>query len=92
MATCTTANPIGIQRDRIFTCLDLGHEFQYLIPSFAVISVSLRKSTIKVSSDDGQVHLYDAFIKSVPSLTTMVPPFSLELKEFCFIPVSIQLL
>lgn len=76
-----------IRQNMIITSLDFGPEFHYQVLSFAVLSVFLRQTTIRISSDDNQFILYDAFIRSDPSLESKSPPFYLEVKEFCFVPV-----
>ena len=80
-----TANPIHEGME--ITCLDLGHEFVYRIPLFSVLCIPLRQTTVQI---DDQTCVYDAFINADPVLPSKTLPYCLELRNFCFVPVSDQ--
>ena len=47
--------------------------FEYRIPSFPVIVVTLRHTRFEVEGEDDEVLKYDGFIKQDPSLYHKVP-------------------
>ena len=67
----------------------VGVPFQYTIPSFAVICVTLRQIRFEgFDEDDHHPVAYDGFIKDSPSLDRSLPA-SIELTDWCYVPVSI---
>ena len=83
-APLSSTNPPSIRKGTELSVLDVGVEFIYRIPSF---SVGLRQVTIQFVTMAGSVRVYDAFIRSDPSLTFQTSPFSIVLQEYCFVPV-----
>ena len=88
-APLSSTNPPSIRKGTELSVLDVGVEFIYRIPSYSVISVGLRQVTIQFVTMAGSVRVYDAFIRSGPSLTFQTSPFSIVLQEYCFVSVRI---
>ena len=65
-----------------------GNTYAYNIPSFPVITVRLRHAIIQHVDRDGQAKLADVFITEDLTLQ-MRTPTSFEVKEACFLSVSI---
>lgn len=74
--------------DTEISILDIGVKFSYRVPSFSVLHVDLRQIKFQVTAEDGSVLLYDGFIRTDPSLEDRETPYSVRLKDFCFVPVS----
>ena len=68
--------------------LDMGVKFTYQVPSFSVLHVDLRQTKLQVPAKDSSVLLYDGFIRADPSLEDREMPYSVKVKDFCFVPVS----
>ena len=74
--------------DAEVSILDMGVKFTYQVPSFSVLHVDLRQTKLQVTAEDGSVLLYDGFIRADPSLDDKETPYSVKVKDFCFVPVS----
>ena len=88
--TASSTSPLTIEEGLKMTILDLGVEFSYTVPSFSVLSVPLRQTTVQTVDNDGCVHLYDGFIRSDSCLNSLVIPFCVQLRQFCFVTVSLS--
>ena len=74
--------------DFVASILDIGIKFSYQVPSFPVVVVDLRKIKVQLMAEDGSLILSDGFIKADQSLEAKTVPFSIKVKDFCFVPVS----
>ena len=63
-------------------------KFTYQVPSFSVLHVDLRQMKLQATAEDGSVLLYDGFIRADPSLEDREMPYSVKVKDFCFVLVS----
>ena len=52
----------------------------YVVPSFPVLSVSLRHVRFQVIEGDDDEEVYDGFIRQCPSLTRKAYPFIVEVE------------
>lgn len=78
----------SIDLDSEISLLDMGVKFSYQVPSFSVLYVDLRQIKFQVTAEDGSVLFFDGFIRADPSLEKRETPYSVKLKDFCFVPVS----
>ena len=77
---------IGV--DTEITILEMGNKLSYRIPSFSVINVDIRQITYQVLSGDGTVLKFDGFIHADSGLIDKHTPFTIQLKDYCFVTVS----
>lgn len=69
-----TYNPADTELPHgIFYILSLGSPFWYIIPSFEVLSVELRQMRIHGTTEEGEDHVYDVFVRNDPSLAHSYP-------------------
>ncbi len=61
------------QAQEEFTIVDLGATIPYIIPSFPVFTVCLRYLKWQYVDGDGNVLLYDGFIRDCSSLNRTLP-------------------
>jgi hypothetical protein len=63
--------------------LEVGEKLAYTVPSFPVLTVSLRKMKFKVASNPG---VFDGFIRDCPSLERSYPALTVvgEGPQDCF--------
>lgn len=64
--------------DTEVSILDMGVKFTYRVPSFSFLHVDLRQTKLQVMAEDGSVLLYE----------DRETPYSVKVKDFCFVPVS----
>ena len=75
--------------DTTVTILDIGVKFSYRIPTFSGIYVNLRQVEVQLHHNQTSITtVVDAFIRADLVLDEVVPPFCVNLNEFCFVPVS----
>ena len=67
--------------------MGVGTPFEFRIPSFPVIVVTLRHMRFEVEGEDDEVLKYNGFIKQDPSLDHEVPGVVVA-SESCFVDVS----
>ena len=78
----------GSQPDRnLIAILLVGVPFTYAVPSFSVLSVTLRQIMFEMIVD-GQKKVFHGFIRDDPSLDRPLPA-SLSVTEHCFVDVSV---
>lgn len=78
--------------DTEISILKLGAKISYQVPSFSVIIVDIRQITYQVLSKDGAVRIFDGFIRADVSLDLgEKTPFSVQIKDFCFVAVGSRL-
>lgn len=73
--------------DQLMSVLDMGIKFIYEVPTFSVLHIDLRQIKMQINTSDS-VFILDGFIRADLELEKKCPPFSVILKEFCFVPVS----
>ena len=74
--------------DNLICVLKVKDLYCYQIPSFSVLSVSLRHAVVQMHKSDDTLELCDVFFKEDKSL--MVPtPVCLEPLQTCYVDVSI---
>ena len=79
----------GSQPDRnLIAILRVGVPFTYAVPSFSVLSVTLRQIMFEMIVD-GQKKVFHGFIRDDPSLDRPLPA-SLSVTEHCFVDVSVR--
>ena len=88
---CISQNNIVVDIDDEISVLDMGVKFNYKVPSFSVLHVDLSQIKLQLCCASDSVIIVDGFIRAGLSLENMTPPFSIKLKEFCFVPVSYSL-
>ena len=86
MATCPV-HVAEVVTGSVLSVLDIGVKFTYTIPCFSSISVDLRSAKLQYEANNSVV-MVDGFIKAEASLDCVSLPFSAEVNDFCFIPVS----
>ena len=79
---------LSVEVDSQVSILDMGVKFSYRVPSFSVLHVDLRQIKFQLTAE-GCVMLFDGFILADPELDMKSAPFSLKLKDYCFVPVSV---
>ncbi len=55
------------------TVLQKGRSFQYTIPSFPVLTVTLREVKLQWEDDNGDLHLFDGFMREYELLNHPLP-------------------
>lgn len=81
---------LEIAVDTEITILKLGSKFSYRIPSFSVLHVDMRQISYQVLSADGAMLLFDGFIRADSGLDVQKQtPFTIQLKDFCFVTVKL---
>ncbi len=94
MSSTAGASPLSLVGiDTNITILNIGIKFSYIIPSFSVINVDLLEVRVQFlekedSASDSPLVMMDAFIRADPELDKVVPPFTIQLKDYCFVSVS----
>jgi len=85
---------VEISLDSVISVLELGVKFSYTIPSFSSMFVDLRPAkfqyecSLSSALSQSSVVVIDGFIKAERSLDCACTPFCIEIKNFCFVPVS----
>lgn len=73
-----------------FILVDVGAPFDFRIPSFPVVVVTLRRIRFEVEGEnEDEVITYDGFIKDDPSLDGQCPGIVFA-TEWCFVDVSLE--
>ena len=91
MASSESQTPyatVSVEVDTQVSILDMGVKFSYRLPSFSVLHVDLRQINFQITAEEGCVMMFDGFIRADPELDMKSVPFSLKLKDYCFVPVS----
>jgi len=83
---------VHIDIDTEVSILEIGIKFSYQVPSFLIVVVDLRKIKVQLMAQNGSLLFSDGFIKADQSLEAKTVPFSIKIKDFCFVPVSRVLL
>ena len=73
--------------DALHCIIKFGRKYDYTIPSFSVITVSLRHAFMQVENEHGQVQLIDVFFRDDPSLEVQTP-ISVKVTKHCSVDVS----
>ena len=73
--------------DAVHCIVKFGRKYDYTIPSFSVITVSLRHAIMQIEDEHGQVQLIDVFFHEDPSLEVLTPT-SVKITKRCSIDVS----
>ena len=76
-----------IDVDTTVTILNMGVKFCYRIPTFSVVYVDLRQVEVQLQNQSSSMTVIDAFIRADPALDEVLPPFCVQLNDFCFVPV-----
>ena len=85
LATCSESEMATSDRSSVvdfdteISILDIGVKFSYIDPSFSVLHVDLRQIKYLVTA---------GLTRADPSLEDRETPYSVRLKDFCFVPVS----
>lgn len=87
-----TYTNLNISVDTEISILRIGPKFTYRIPSFSVVTVDIRQISYQVVTVEGDVLLFDGFIRADSSLDlepAKETPFSVQLQDFCCVTVSL---
>ena len=60
-------------RENVFTIVEAGEKFAYTIPSFPVITVRLRHVKYRIMDVDGQLKVFDGFMRDCSSINRPFP-------------------
>ena len=83
--------PSSRENEVTMTILEAGRLYFYRIPSFAVITVKLRRLKYECTTLDGSVKVVDGFIRDDPSLNRPFPAkitFGIGCEYACTVDVS----
>ena len=70
--------------------LRMGSKFTYRIPSFPVLTVDIRHIVYQVVTIEGNVLLFDGFIRADSSLEpSKETPFTVQIQDGCCVTVSL---
>ena len=81
---------VHVDVDTKVSVLEMGIKFTYRVPSFSVFCADLRQIKYLLTVDNGLVMLLDGFIRADQLLEAKSTPFMVNLKEYCFVPVSVK--
>ena len=83
---------LEISVDTEISILSMVTKFTYTIPSFSVLSVDVRQITFQVLAVDGFVFIFYGFIHvDSPLDLGDRAPFAINLKDYCFVTVSMHM-
>lgn len=70
--------------------LDLHKSCEYTIPSFSVVTVSLRHAVVQGHDDEGDLMVADVFFRNDSSLSAAIRlPQYVRVYDTCFVEVSL---
>lgn len=89
MAVCTTPSPVeSVDSPAEFCVLKFCKKYRYTIPSFSVITVSLRHVVVQGNNDDGELKVADIFFRDDDHLLEAQLPQCVRIHDACFVEVS----
>ena len=78
---------VRVDVDTELSVLEMGVKFTYRVPSFSVFCADLRQIKYQLTVDNDLVVVCDGFIRADQSLEAKSTPFTIVLKDYCFVPV-----
>ena len=82
---------VRVDIDTELSVLEMGIKFTYRVPSFSVFCTDLRQIKYQLTVDNDLVVVCDGFIRADQLLEAKSTPFTITLKDYCFVPVNMYL-
>ena len=82
---------VRVEVDTELSVLEMGIKFTYRVPSFSVFCTDLRQIKYQLTVDNDLMVVCDGFIRADQLLEAKSTPFTIILKDYCFVQVNVYL-